>query len=159
MKPFRGKPEKPESPDGEIQRVSARMRVPFVQTDGRRRRAFARARVAAAAPHVAPPSDERVHFSSSRTSRPVVRVVGQGSQWSPCVAGVPHPVASRTCDVRTWPTPDGRMRGAGPRLARVRPAASAAGYSTIGLSADHGAGRLLAAVLPDRLCTRLSAAL
>lgn len=65
MKPFRGKPEKPERSNGEIQRVSSapeRWTLETV-TDLAVRRSLR--------PRSLCRGDERVHFSPSRTSRPV----------------------------------------------------------------------------------------
>lgn len=62
MKPFRGKPEKPERSKGEIQRVPDN-RGESVTSDRRRSRAGGSVSV--------PPAAERVHFSPCRTSRPV----------------------------------------------------------------------------------------
>ncbi|KAK9701459.1 hypothetical protein QE152_g30544 [Popillia japonica] len=62
VKPFRGKPEKPERSKGEIQRVPDN-RGESVTSDRRRSRAGGSVSV--------PPAAERVHFSPCRTSRPV----------------------------------------------------------------------------------------
>ena len=72
---------------------------------------------------------ERMHFSSSRTSRPVgCRSEARSGARSSCAFG---PVVSRPAARRY-------TEGAEPRLARVRPNASAAGYSIFGLAPISG---------------------
>lgn len=114
MKPFRGKPEKPEISKGVIQRVSRGGEFErFADRDDLRVR-----------PRLAfyPTPVERVHFSSSRTSRPVGRrskgVVVDRASLSSVRSRTPrvHPACVR---------PTVRQRRWAANFVRVRPVASA----------------------------------
>lgn len=136
MKPFRGKPEKPERSNGEIQRVS--------RSEG----AAVERRTACAPPRLPRPvRRERVHFSPSRTSRPVrCRPEGRG--------GARAALRRSPFSDPRFPAgpPDGTTVARGrEHQIRVRPAASADGNPAVGPGADSGPALLLAAVSSDRL--------
>lgn len=117
MKPFRGKPEKPERSNGEIQRVSSAPESWTLETvtDLAVRRSL-RSRSLCR-------GDVRVHFSPSRTSRPVGRRPKDrgGDRVAPsgCFRSDPRLPAC---------PPDGTVVARGRDLIRVRPVASACGY-------------------------------
>lgn len=118
MKPFRGKPEKPERSNGEIQRVSSASEC-WTLGDGHGLRSDASLR-----PRSMCRGDELVHFSPSRTSRPVgCRPKDRGGDRvapSGCFRSDPRLPAC---------SPDGIVVARGrDNLIRVRPVASACGY-------------------------------
>lgn len=137
MKPFRGKPEKPERSNGEIHsRLDGEARC---QRDGR---SPGRPRLS---PHLKP--------ANACTSPPVGRRDPLGAGLRPAVETRWRTFASRRRDPRcsrpARPTVD-RWRWAATSV-RVRPAASAPCVSAIGPGADPEPRRLFAAVLSDRL--------
>lgn len=124
MKPFRGKPEKPERSNGEIQRVSSAPECWTLETvtDLAVRRSL-RSRSMCR-------SDERVHFSPSRTSRPV-GCRPKVSGWRPSGAFGLFPFGPPSIPACS---PDGIVvaRGREPMI-RVRPVASACGVNLVGV--------------------------
>ena len=131
MKPFRGKPEKPESSNGEIQRVSVGGEAWCC--DGF---TCVLALAASGLPRYA------------CTSLLVGRRDPLGVYLRPVVEPVPFIGADPRC-------PGGLARrferGAGPRPVRVRSVESTDGYLAIGPSADSGAARLFATYFSNRV--------